>query len=118
MCPKLFRTTLMFGLIIVAPLQLLSQERPQALSGQISGQVRYAGTGGQPAFNVLVRCDSFNSGSCGQEVTDRSGRFRFTGLVPSQYIITVRVPGYIEQQQTVELLTSTPFTPRLARSAS
>ncbi len=109
MCPKLFRTALIFGLILLTPSRLLSQEsraQPQALIGQISGQVRYAGIGGQPAFNVLVRCDSFNSGSCGQEMTDRSGRFRFTGLAPSQYIITVRVPGYIEQQQTVELLTS------------
>ncbi len=109
MGPKLFRTVLIFGLLLLAPSQLLSQEsraQQQTLSGQISGQVRYAGVGGQPAFNVLVRCDSFNSGSCGQEMTDRSGRFRFTGLAPSQYTITVRVPGYIEQQQTVELLTS------------
>jgi tetratricopeptide (TPR) repeat protein len=108
MCPKLFVTALMFGLILLAPSRSLSQEsraQSQAI-GQISGQVRYAGIGGQPAFNVLVRCDSFNSGSCGQEMTDRSGRFSFTGLAPSQYIITVRVPGYLEQQQTVELLTS------------
>jgi Tfp pilus assembly protein PilF len=75
------------------------------LGGQISGQVRYS-EGGQPAFDVLVRCDSLNSGSCGQEITDRSGRFRFTGLAPSQYTLTLRVPGYIEQQQTVELLTT------------
>jgi tetratricopeptide (TPR) repeat protein len=109
MWPKLFRTVLIFGLLLLAPSQLLSQEsraQQQTLSGQISGQVRYAGAANQAAFNVLVRCDSFNSGSCGQEMTDRSGRFRFTGLAPSQYTITVRVPGYIEQQQTVELLTS------------
>src|SRR5258705_1125252 len=109
MCPKLFRTALIFGLILLTPSRLLSQEsraQPQALIGQISGQVRYAGIGEQPAFNVLVKCDSFNSGSCGQEMTDRSGRFHFTGLAPSQYSITVRVPGYIEQKQDVELLTS------------
>jgi tetratricopeptide (TPR) repeat protein len=107
MCPNLFRAILMFALIVLAPSQLLSQEsraQPSAI-GQITGQVRYA-QGSQPAFNVLVSCDSFNSGSCGQEMTDRSGRFRFTGLAPSQYTITVRVPGYIEQKQDVELLTS------------
>jgi len=106
MC-KLFRAVSI--LILLMPAQLLLQEsraQPQNLSGQITGQVRYAGAGGQPAFNVIVKCDSFNGGSCGEEMTDRSGRFRFTGLAPSQYNITIRVPGYIEQTQTVELLTS------------
>src|SRR5213078_2387266 len=103
-----FCIVLIIGLIALTAPVFLAQEskaQPQTLSGQISGQVRFA-EGGQPAFNVLVNCDSFNSGSCGQEMTDRSGRFRFTGLAPSQYIIRVRVPGYIEQQQNVELLTS------------
>jgi tetratricopeptide (TPR) repeat protein len=98
----------MVGLILLARSQSFSQESRNsgtALSGQITGQVRYV-EGGQPAYDVLVRCDSFNSGSCGQDMTDRSGRFRFTGLAPSQYTITLRVPGYVEQQQTVELLTS------------
>jgi len=75
------------------------------LAGQITGQVRYA-EGGQPAFNVLVSCDSFSGGLVGQEMTDRNGRFRFTNLGPSQYNIRVRVAGYIEQSQTVELLTT------------
>ncbi len=87
MYPKLFRTVLMFGLVVIASSQLLSQEsraQPQALSGQISGQVRYAGIGGQPAFNVLVRCDSFNSGSCGQEMTESQWKVSFyrVGAIP------------------------------------
>lgn len=92
---------------VTAPTLIAQESRanPQTLSGQISGQVRFA-DGGQPAFNILVRCDSFNSGSCGQETTDRNGRFRFTGLMPSQYVITVRALGYVEQKQNVELLTS------------
>jgi tetratricopeptide (TPR) repeat protein len=107
MCPKLFRIVIIFGLLL-APSQLLSQEsRAQqgTLSGQISGQVRYSDSR-QPAFNILVNCDSRNSGSCGQEMTDRNGRFRFTGLAPSQFVISVRAPGYIEERQDVELLTS------------
>lgn len=109
MRPGLLAMVFLFGLMLLAPPRSLSQEshaQPGALSGQITGQVRFAGTGGEPAFNVLVKCDSFNSGSCGQEMTDRSGRFRFSGLTPSQYIISIRVPGYIEQSQTVELLTT------------
>jgi tetratricopeptide (TPR) repeat protein len=39
-------------------------------------------------------------------MTDRNGRFRFTGLAPSQFVISVRAPGYIEESQDVELLTS------------
>ncbi|HUS13380.1 MAG TPA: tetratricopeptide repeat protein [Pyrinomonadaceae bacterium] len=103
MCPKLSPTVFLFGLLLLAPSQLLSQTQP--IIGQISGQVRYADSS-QPAFNVLVRCDSISSGFCGQETTDRSGRFRFTGLDRPQYTITVRVPGYIEQRQDVELATS------------
>ena len=102
-----FRIIVTIGLIGVAAVLVVheSHAHPLTQSGQITGQVRYT-EGGQPAFNILVRCDSFNSGSCGQETTDRSGRFRFTGLPLSQYTITVRAPGYIEQRQDVELLTS------------
>jgi len=104
---KLFFTVLIFGLIMLPSRAFgqRSQEVGTNLGGQINGQVRYA-EGGQPAFNVVVRCDSYNGGSCGQEMTDRTGRFRFSGLASAQYTITVRVPGYIEQQQTVDLLTT------------
>ena len=95
-------------LIVIASSILIAQESRNpgtTLTGQITGQVRYA-DGGQPAFNVLVSCDSFNSGHIGQEFTDRSGRFRFSNLAPSQYTVKVRVAGYIEESQTAELLTS------------
>ena len=67
MCPKFLRTVSIFGLILLASPHLSSQEsRAQSQPlGQISGQVRYS-EGGQPAFNILVKCDSFNSGYCGQ----------------------------------------------------
>jgi len=104
---KLFRAIFVFGLLLAA-VQFLSQEsqaQQPALAGQITGQVRYS-DGGQPAFNIIVNCDAQAGGSCGQEMTDRSGRFRFTGLALAQYVISVRVPGYAEQRQEVELLTS------------
>ena len=80
-----FRIIVTIGLIVVAAVLVVheSHAHPLTQSGQITGQVRYT-EGGQPAFNILVRCDSFNSGSCGQEMTDRSGRFRFTGLSPAK----------------------------------
>ena len=107
----MFRIALIIGLIGAAAPAWVAQESkavPATLSGQITGQVRLEGN--QPAFNILVYCDSFNLGSCGQVMTDRSGRFRFTGLAPSQFVITVRAPGYIEQKQNVELMTSPSAT--------
>jgi len=108
----MFRIVLIIGLTGATAPILVAQESkavPATLSGQITGQVRYA-EGRQPAVNVLVSCDSFNLGNCGQVMTDQSGRFRFTGLGPSQFVITVRAPGYIEQKENVELMTSPSAT--------
>ena len=74
-------------------------------AGQISGRVRYADTK-QPAYNVLVSCDGFSGGFVGQVQTDRSGRFTFNNLDPAQFTVRIRAPGYLEEQQTVELQTT------------
>lgn len=70
---------------------------------EIIGQVRYA-VGGEPAHNVLVRLESLSGGSAGQITTDRQGKFRFTGLSPVQYIVSVRQPGFKEIQQEINLV--------------
>jgi len=77
----------------------------QPMSGQIVGQVRYA-DGSRPAYDVLVSCEAFSGGVMDQQRTDRSGRFRFEKLGPSQFTVTVRAPGYIPVQETVELATT------------
>ena len=103
----IFRFVVITGLMSMAASVLVAQEskaQPRTLAGQINGQVR--STDGQPVFNALVTCESRNSGNCGQDTSDRSGKFRFTGLEPSQYIITIRTPGFMEQKQEVELLSS------------
>lgn len=91
---------ILWGAILVS-----AQERDKTLNGQITGQVRFADSG-QPAFNVVVSCDSVNSGLIGQVLTDRNGRFSFMNLALAQYTITVRVNGYLEERQTVELRTT------------
>jgi tetratricopeptide (TPR) repeat protein len=104
----LFRVVVNLGLVLLASSSLIAQESRNAgttLAGQISGQVRYV-EGNRPAVNILVSCDGSTQGNCGQVMTDQSGRFRFTGLAPTQFVITVRAPGYIEERQNVELLTS------------
>ncbi len=77
----------------------------QPMAGQIVGQVRYA-DGSKPAFDVLVSCEAFSGGIIGQERTDRSGRFRFDKLGPVQFTVSVRLPGYVPVQETVELGTT------------
>src|SRR5262245_35111411 len=76
------------------------------LLGQITGQVRYAETK-QPAYIVLVSCESVTGGGLiGQVLTDRNGRFSFMNIPLSQYRVSVRVNGYAEESETVELLTA------------
>jgi tetratricopeptide (TPR) repeat protein len=97
-----FRYAFISYLFVCSSISLFAQA---SLNGQITGQVRYA-DGGEPAYNVMVSCDASIGGLIGQVQTDRSGRFRFSGLAAAQYNITVRVPGYLEERQAVELLTS------------
>jgi Flp pilus assembly protein TadD len=75
-----------------------------ASTRQIHGQVRYA-QGGQPAFQILVRLDRFDGGMVDQQYTDRTGKFRFSGLRPLTYLVSIRTPGFVEVQQQIELVT-------------
>jgi Tfp pilus assembly protein PilF len=77
----------------------------QPMAGQINGQVRYS-TGGTAAFDVLVTCEAYSGGIVEQVRTDRSGRFRFDRLGPSQFTVSIKLPGYIPVQETVELATT------------
>ena len=76
----------------------------QPVTGQINGQVRYA-QGGGPAFNILVRLDRFDGGAVEQQYTDRNGRFRFSGLRPLTYIVSIHTAGFEDEQQQIELVT-------------
>jgi tetratricopeptide (TPR) repeat protein len=94
-----------FRLLACIALVLASSSPLLAQIGQISGQVRYAGSN-QPAFNAIVSCDSYTSGFIGQLYADRNGRFQFTRLQLGQYTIRVRFPGYTEEKQDVDLSTA------------
>jgi tetratricopeptide (TPR) repeat protein len=82
-----------------------AQPRPASVSGEISGQLRYA-AGGAPADKVLVRLETFGGGTIGQILTDRTGKFQFRGLMPAIYVITAHATGYIEVRQQIDLKTS------------
>jgi tetratricopeptide (TPR) repeat protein len=70
---------------------------------EIRGQVRYA-QGGAPAANVLVRLESMSGGFVDDQITDNLGKFRFSGLVPIQYFVYIRLLGFQEIQREVNLV--------------
>ena len=71
-----------------------------ASAQQIQGQVRYVASG-QPVLSALVECDGTSGNS--QELTDRDGKFSF-GVSPGHYTVSVRVPGYRPEEQSVDLV--------------
>ena len=87
-------------LVTTTPAQ--RRPRPASIALQVHGQVRYA-AGNRPAEFVLVRLESFAGGIAGEVTTDRSGKFMFSGLGPELYAVSVRVPGYQEVKQQVDL---------------
>ena len=70
---------------------------------EIRGQVRYA-RGNAPVVDALVRLESLAGGYVGEERTDRLGKFRFPGLLPIQYFVSIRQPGYQEIRREVNLV--------------
>jgi tetratricopeptide (TPR) repeat protein len=84
----------------------LAQRPGPPISVEIHGQVRFA-NGGAPAEHVLVRLEKLDGGVAGQMLTDRSGKFRFSGLAQTQYVVSVRASGFKEAQQQVNLQTAT-----------
>lgn len=96
-------------ILFLIPALSLAQPRQQRPlppgGGEITGQVRYA-NGGAPADKILVRLESFSGGMIGQILSDRTGKFRFSGLTPAIYILTVRALDYVEIRQQIDLQTT------------
>lgn len=82
------------------------RSNPHPVKIELHGTVRYADIR-RPAANILVRLENFNGGIAAQMLTDRDGRFRFSGLASRQYMLTVRAAGYRDAYQGVDLLTAT-----------
>ena len=89
---KIFHLLFIFAILTFAAGPSLAQ--------QIQGEVRYAQSG-QPAIGALVRCDG--TGGVNEQLTDRSGKFYFR-VSPGHYSVSARVPGYLEAQQSVDML--------------
>jgi tetratricopeptide (TPR) repeat protein len=98
-------TLRVLGLVVLG-LCAAAAARAQFPSGaqpvEIIGQVRY--TNGSPAFDVVVRLEQQSGGYMGEVRTDRLGKFQFRGLVPQQYRLSIRHPGYKEIEREVNLV--------------
>jgi tetratricopeptide (TPR) repeat protein len=101
----LFRSVALFSIFFLSvTAQAQRYPRTTSIAPQINGQLRYA-QGGHPAEFVLVRLEIFSGGMAGETNTDRNGKFSFTGLTPELYIVSVRLQGFKEVQQQVDLRT-------------
>jgi tetratricopeptide (TPR) repeat protein len=103
-----FRFLIWMLILMTSSTLVLAQQsstRSSSSSVEITGQVRQA-NGGAPADNVLVRLEASGGGLVGQEMTDRLGKFRFSGLTPAQYIVTAHAPGFVDVRQQVDLQTA------------
>lgn len=89
--------------VLFAPIAIRSQVRSPAQPTEIRGQLRFA-NGGAPAADVVVRLDQLAGGFVNEVRTDRMGKFRLTNLLPIQYQLIIRHPGYQEIQREVNLI--------------
>ncbi len=107
MSRPLFTAAIMQLVLGLFAFQVLAQSgaRQSSLPLQIHGQVRYT-NGGAPVDHALVRLQSFRGGVVSEITTDRTGKFMFTGLVPDQYVVVVRLPGFKEEERHVDLNTA------------
>lgn len=98
--------SLSIGASRTTPVQEPGRTSPHPVKIELHGNVRYADIR-QPAANIIVRLENSNGGVAAQMLTDRDGRFLFSGLASRQYTLTVRAQGYKEAYQTIDLLTQT-----------
>src|SRR5260370_4336294 len=95
-----------FGIVPLTVLSLHAAgqqpSRNRSMPVFVHGQVRFS-RDGNPAEHVIVRLERFHGGGEGEMVTDATGKYQFSGMVPDTYIVTVRLPGYLEQRREVDL---------------
>jgi tetratricopeptide (TPR) repeat protein len=103
----IFRSTIIVGFLVFIACQgaVAQIGRRNPISPEIHGQVRYA-QGRAPADRARVRLEKFSGGIIEEELTDRTGKFRFTNLSRAQYTVTIQATGYQDVQQYIDLQTT------------
>jgi len=100
----LYSAIVVFAILISSGVTIAQQAPTISVQLQIHGQIRYSPSG-RPAEFVLVRLESWDGASAGETTSDRSGRFTFMGLWKALFIVSVRVQGFTEIKQQVDLRT-------------
>ena len=101
-----FKISIFFLVITGAAIFAMGQRPvPRNFSLQVNGQIRFAGSRA-PAEGVLVSIESFTGGLVSQIITDRTGKFSFSGLNPVQYEVRAHLPGYLDVRERVDLSTA------------
>jgi len=97
--PLLLAAAISFSSLVVW--SQIQKERPIART-VIHGSVRDVNTH-QGLERALVMVEAQQSGYAGQAETDSSGNFAIQGLAPAIYLVRVRMPGYEELSQQLDL---------------
>jgi tetratricopeptide (TPR) repeat protein len=84
---------------------MLGQNSPSSGRTSIQGQARDARTH-VPIQHVVVTVENQASGNADQAETDTSGKFSFQGLYPDVYVVKIRVRGYRDESQRLDLTIS------------
>ena len=102
-----YRSVAVLALLFFLPGAAQAQQngRSRSLPVTVHGQVRFA-HGGAPAENVLIRLERFAGGVEGELMTDRTGKYQFSGMAPGIYVITLHLPGFVDQRREVDLQTT------------
>jgi len=100
----LYSAIVVFAILILSGVTIAQQSPTISIQLQVHGQIRYSPSG-RPAEFVLVRLESWDGASAGETTSDRSGRFTFMGLWKALFIVSVRVQGFTEIKQQVDLRT-------------
>jgi tetratricopeptide (TPR) repeat protein len=95
----------LFAVMLIARPVMGQGARTRSLPVTVHGQIRYA-HGGVPAENVLVRLERFSGGMEAETVTDRTGKFQFSGMSPGVYLLKVHLPGFHDEQRQIDLQTT------------
>ncbi len=100
---RLVRYSTLFLLLLLCSPWILSQTNTTALSGIVTD------SSGAVVPGVSVTISNAASGNTQTTQTKSKGDFSFEQIQPGTYAVKVVSPGFSEQDETVELLVSTPM---------
>lgn len=94
------------GVFLLLTMAAFGQVESNQASGAILGQVRFE-SGLAASAGIVISLENRESGASAETVSDTSGRFRFSALLPGEYVAAVSSSDYQTTAQTVEVQPAT-----------